>query len=256
MSSYFGSAVSNVGCGSAPPWISDTAWKHAWLCDIRKTTYLDPLFQYPNNPLTADQVGSFALSSFSNIINPNGFPGPHIFYLDGQVVGRPFFNDSVGVAAAGTAAPVTVVFAGRYPTAPSGTNTGFLIAFGKNTNSLPRLVLAVDGSGNMSLQRVTDANVTKTISVGTTADTNPHVWTIQYNGANSFLRQDMVTVASGDLGAGATTFNTFAFGVLRGNIFYSPILIDVVGGSVAYSAVSASSYERVERYLMRYMRIL
>lgn len=230
----------------------DHAWAHAWLSDVRLTTYLS---SYPNNPITEDQVGGLSLNPFSNVLSRD-FYGVDITFLDGEVQGRPFVCDGAAAGAAGTAAPVTVIIAGSLIALPTGGNYGVITAFGKSTSNSPRLMLVADSSGNLILERRNDAGTIKAIAALAVTDANPHVWTVQYNGASSLLRQDMQTIASGDLGVGSASFNTFAFGVLKGNIFYNSSAITVVSAAVAYSAVSASSYSRMELDMMRYINIL
>lgn len=133
----------------------------------------------------------------------------------------------------------------HYDSAASG---GYIMDGGQASSS--RLGWLDRATGNFRMGGV--ANFTEVLSEsGQSADTDWHIITAHYNGANSSLRVDLSAADSGDIGASNGTYAASEGIVIGGanhtNLYGSKILVAEV---LAYSGgLSTSDRDKVEGYL-------
>lgn len=133
----------------------------------------------------------------------------------------------------------------NYDSAASG---GYIMDGGQASSS--RLGWLDRATGNFRMGGV--ANFTEVLSEsGQSADTDWHIITAHYNGANSSLRVDLSAADSGDIGASNGTYAASEGIVIGGanhsNLYGSKILVAEV---LAYSGgLSTSDRDKVEGYL-------
>lgn len=188
-----------------------------------------------------------AISSWADLANS----------LDLSATGDPIYRSDIGLGVPGVELDGTDDK--LVTTGPTETqiNHIFILARFSDVNTGSNTVLfdseSTDAHGiyNRNSTQTFDMNAGSNLG-GPAADTNWHIWTAKFDGANSHFRLDGTQVASGD--AGTESLNGITLGDFRGQIG-SEGAVDIVE-VLPYTTDKSGNESEIENYLDRDTNIL